>query len=77
MKNNFEKSIKGSPDYFATYVKRAQYLHTKNGNREKFVQDLQKVLNMNPSILPEVSPENLFEQEKAKILLSKEPSLFK
>jgi len=75
--NNFEKSIKGSPDYFATYVKRAQYLHTKNGDREKFVQDLQKVLNMNPTILPEVSPENLFEQEKAKILLSKETSLFK
>lgn len=75
--NNFEKSINGSPAYFATYVKRAQYLHTKNGDRDKFVQDLQKVLNMNPTILPEVSPENLLEQEKAKMLLSKETSLFK
>ena len=75
--NNFHKSIIGSPHYFATYVTRAQYFHTKNGDREKFIQDLQKVLNMDPTILPEVSPENLFEQEKAKNLLSKESSLFK
>ena len=75
--NNFQKSVAGSPNYFANYVSRAQYFHTKNGDREKFIQDLQKVLNMDPTILPEVSPENLFEQEKAKILLSKESSLFK
>ncbi len=75
--NNFAKSIEGSPNYFSTYVIRAQYLHTKNSDREKFVQDLQKVLNMNPTILPEVSPENLFEQENARNLLSKENSLFK
>ena len=75
--NNFQKSITGSPNYFATYVSRAEYFHTKNGDREKFIEDLQKVLNMDPTILPEVSPENLFEQEKAKILLSKEGSLFK
>ena len=75
--NNFQKSVVGSPNYFANYVSRAQYFHTKNGDREKFIQDLQKVLNMDPTILPEVSPENLFEQEKAKILLSKESSLFK
>ena len=75
--NNFQKSVMGSPNYFANYVSRAQYFHTKNGDREKFIQDLQKVLNMDPTILPEVSPENLFEQEKAKILLSKESSLFK
>ena len=74
---NFQKSVTGSPNYFASYVSRAQYFHTKNGDREKFIQDLQKVLNMDPTILPEVSPENLFEQEKAKILLSKEGSLFK
>ena len=75
--NNFQKAITGSPNYFATYVSRAEYFHTKNGDREKFIEDLQKVLNMDPTILPEVSPENLFEQEKAKILLSKEGSLFK
>ena len=75
--NNFQKSVTGNPNYFANYVSRAQYFHTKNGDQEKFIQDLQKVLNMDPTILPEVSPENLFEQEKAKILLSKESSLFK
>ena len=75
-KNNFEKSIAGSPNYLGTYVIRAQYFHTKSGNREKFVQDLQFVLQADPTLLPEVSPENLLEQEKARKLLAKESALF-
>ena len=59
-----------------TYVMRAEYLYTKSGNREEFIKDLQMVLNANPTELPNVSPENLFEQEKAKVLLAKESSLF-
>jgi hypothetical protein len=55
---------------------RAQYLHTKNGDRESFIGDLQLVLNTDPTKLPEASPENLFEQEKAKTLLAKKESLF-
>ena len=74
--NNFEKSISGSSDYLGTFVIRAQYLHTKNGDREQFIKDLQFVLNADPTLLPEVSPENLFEQEKARKLLGKESSLF-
>jgi len=74
--NNFEKSTVGSPNYLGTYVIRAQYLHTKSGNRELFVKDLQFVLQADPTLLPEVSPENLFEQEKARKLLEKESTLF-
>ena len=74
--NNFEKSIAGSPNYLGTYVVRARYLHTKSGDREQFVKDLQFVLNTDPTITPEVSPENLIEQSKAKELLKKESSLF-
>jgi len=74
--NNFEKSIAGSPNYLGTYVMRAQYFHTKSGNREKFVQDLQFVLQADPTLLPEVSPENLLEQEKARRLLANESALF-
>jgi len=74
--NNFEYSISGSPNYLGTYVIRAQYLHTKSGNRELFVKDLQFVLQSDPTLLPDVSPENLNEQEKAKTLLAMESSLF-
>ena len=74
--NNFDKSIAGSPNYLGTYVIRARYLHTKSGDREQFVKDLQFVLDADPTITPEVSPENLIEQSKAKKLLKKESSLF-
>lgn len=73
---NFDKSIQGSPNYMGTYVIRAKYLYTKSGNREGFVKDLQQVLNSDPAILPAVSPENLFEQEKARALLKEVSSLF-
>jgi len=75
--NNFDKAIEGSPDYLGTYVIRAEYLYTKSGNRKSFVKDLQMVLNADPTILPNISPENLFEQEKAEVLLLKESTLFK
>ena len=74
--NNFDKAILGSPNYLGTYVIRAEYLHTKSGNREAFIKDLQMVLNADPTLLPNISPENLFEQEKAKNLLLKESTLF-
>ena len=74
--NNFEKSIVGSPNYLGTFVIRAQYLHTKSGDREQFEKDLQFVLQADPTLIPEVSPENLYEQEKARKLLEKARSLF-
>ena len=74
--NNFDEAVLGSPNYLGTYVIRAEYLHTKSGNREAFIKDLQMVLNADPTLLPNISPENLFEQEKAKKLLLKESKLF-
>lgn len=75
-KNNFDKSILGEPNFMTSYTLRAQYYYTKNGNRDSFVNDLQFVLNTEPTKIPEASPENLFEQELARILLSKKESLF-
>ena len=75
-KNNFEKSILGEPNFMTSYTAKAQYFYTKNGDRDSFVKDLQFVLNAEPTKIPEASPENLFEQELAKILLSKKESLF-
>jgi len=74
--NNFDKAISGSPHYLGTYVVRAEYLHTKSGNQDAFIKNLQMVLNADPALLPNISPENLFEQEKARKLLLKKASLF-
>ena len=75
-KNNFDKSISSEPNFMTSYTSRAQYLYTKNGDKDSFVKDLQYVLNADPTKIPEASPENLFEQELAKILLLKKESLF-
>ena len=75
-KNNFEKSILGESNFMTSYTMRAQHFYTKSGDRSSFVKDLQFVLNAVPTIIPEASPENLYEQELAKILLLKEKSLF-
>jgi hypothetical protein len=72
----FEQSIAQYPDYLATYVLRAQYYHTKSGNREQFQADLKHVIAADPTAIPEVMPENLFEQEIAKKLLDQESLLF-
>jgi len=75
-KNNFDKSILGEPNFMTSYTARAQYFYTKNGDKVSFVNDLEFVLNAEPTKIPEASPENLFEQELARILLSKKESLF-
>ena len=68
-KINFDQSLSDSPDYLGTRVLRARYYHTKLGNQDLFEEDLNYVINADPSILPDAMPENLFEQEKAKELL--------
>ena len=75
-RNNFDKTISSEPDFMTSYLMRAQYFYTKSGDRNLFVKDLHYILNAEPTKIPEASPENLFEQELAKILLSKEESLF-
>ncbi len=72
----FNQALRNSPDYLGTYVLRAQYLQTKAGNREQFVKDLEFVINADPTLIPEVMPENLLEQEKARELLARESLLF-
>lgn len=75
-KSNFDKSISIEPNFMTSYTLRAQYFSTKAGDEDLFIKDLQLVLNADPTKLPEASPENLFEQEKAKYLLSRKESLF-
>ena len=75
-KNNFDQSLVDSPDYLGTRVLRARYYHTKLGNRDLFEEDLNYVINADPSALPDAMPENLYEQEKAKELLKHTSILF-
>jgi len=73
----FDKAIKSHPNYLGTYVLRARFLHTKAGDRDKFQQDLEYVMNADPALIPEVMPENLYEQKLAQMLLDREDLLFK
>jgi hypothetical protein len=75
-KLNFDQSLLDNPNFFGTRVLRARYYHTKLGNRELFEEDLEFVINGDPSLLPDAMPENLFEQEKAKELLNNAIILF-
>ncbi|MFQ6606074.1 MAG: TRAP transporter TatT component family protein [Fidelibacterota bacterium] len=72
----FKQAIKENPYYLGTYTLRAQYYHTKAGNRDLFHDDLTFVIEADPTQLPDVTPENLFEQTLAKKLLEQEPYLF-
>ncbi len=72
----FEQAIKSHPNYLGTYVLRAQFLHTKAGDQEKFIQDLEYVINADAALIPEVMAENLFEQKKAQFLLDEKEMLF-
>lgn len=72
----FKKAITSFPNYLGTYVLRAQFLHTKAGNREKFESDLMHVINADAALIPEVMAENLFEQKKAQLLLDQKEMLF-
>jgi hypothetical protein len=46
------------------------------GNRDLFEEDLNYVINADPSALPDAMPENLYEQEKARELLKHTSILF-
>lgn len=72
----FDQAIRTNPNYLGSYVLRARFLHTKAGDKEKFIHDLEYVIRADPSLIPEVMPENLFEQKLAQKLLDQEDLLF-
>ena len=46
-------------------------------DKVRFEKDINYILGLDPSAVPEIGPENLMEQEIAKKLLQKSSSLFK
>ncbi|MBW1881019.1 MAG: hypothetical protein JRJ84_21915, partial [Deltaproteobacteria bacterium] len=72
----FQTSIDGAPNYLGTLVLRADYLAVPSSDIATFDGDLAAVLAADTSVLPEVTPENIKEQEKARALIEKRSELF-
>ena len=75
--SQFETAITKGPDFFGNYVARAKYLYPRVNDKDSFEKDINYILGLDPSNVPEIGPENLMEQEIAKKLLQKSSSLFK
>ena len=75
--SQFETAITKGPDFFGNYVARAKYLYPRVSDKESFEKDINYIMGLDPSTVPEIAPENLMEQEIAKKLLQKSSNLFK
>ncbi|MBM4176061.1 MAG: hypothetical protein FJ213_07800 [Ignavibacteria bacterium] len=76
-KFHFEKSIELAPNYFGTRTLYAEYYATKAQDRETFIKQLQYVISTPYDVIPEITPENKYEQEYAKKLLERVDEFFK
>jgi tetratricopeptide (TPR) repeat protein len=75
-KEMYEKAIQMFPENFASYVLYADTYATKAQDRELFKKNLEIVINGDPNSLPEMLPEQINEQRKAKDLLARIDELF-
>lgn len=76
-KFHFEKSIELAPNYFGTRSLFAEYYATKAQDKETFIKQLNYIINTPYDIVPEITPENKYEQEYAKKLLERIDEFFK
>ena len=76
-KYHFEKSLEIEPNYFGTRTLYAEYYATKAQDIETFRKQLEYVINTPYDIIPEIAPENKYEQEYAKKLLRRIDEFFK
>lgn len=72
----FEKAISSAENYFGNKVQISEFYYQKAENKSAFLTQLQSVINLDPSIYPEVMAENIFYQERAKLLLQQQDTLF-
>ncbi len=68
-KEHFEQSVAIAPNYLGTKVLWADYYATKTNDKDLFVRLLNEVIAADASAVPELTPENISEQAKAKALL--------
>lgn len=75
-KEYFDRAINLFPNCLSHRVSLAEYYYVKSGYREAFHDELNLVLKIDPTQIPDIMPENLMEQERAKLLLKRESYLF-
>ncbi len=75
-KNYFEKAINSDPDYFGNKVQMAEFYYQKAENKNSFQNDLNSIINIEPTINPEITPENIHYQKRAAFLLNQKETLF-
>ena len=68
-REHFEKAIAIAPGYLGTRVLFAQYWAEKEDEEELWYEQLNAVIAADPNASPDVTPENIFEQRKAKARL--------
>lgn len=73
---NFERSLKMANNYFGTHVLIADTLAPKKGDKGMFRKHLEFVINGKPESLPDIVPEQIVEQRKAKKMLEKMAEYF-
>ena len=75
-KKYFEQALTHHPEYLGNAVQMAEYYHQKRGNREFFHQQLSEVIATDLYNQPEILPENILYQDRARYLLAIEATLF-
>lgn len=75
-KSEFLKAVAIAPDYFATRTLFAELYATKAKDKAVFQSQLEYVIKGDPDKLPEVAPENRYEQGIARDLLARTRDYF-
>ena len=75
-KQYFDQVIQTYPNYLGTKVLLAKYYYAKSKEKEHFHRILLEVKSAEPTLTPEIMPENMYEQKIAEKLLEAESSLF-
>ncbi len=75
-KNYFEKAISSYPNYFGNKVQMSEFYHQKAENKDLFEYQLNSIINVEPTIDPNVIPENIHYQKRASLLLNQKETLF-
>lgn len=68
-KKYFDRALASGPDYLATRVLMAENYATKVGDKTLYKEQLDAVVGYDLSKVPDLQPENHFEQLKARLLL--------
>jgi len=71
----FEKAITSSENYFGNKVQKSEFYYQKAEDKSSFLTLLKSVIKLDASIYPEIMAENMFYQERAKLLLRQQDTL--